>query len=267
MARRKKPFIPAQRKETMRRRAEAAATRQHAPLLQAAQGGVRQANREFRREKQSVIGADTMLQQSMNRSLAGTQKSGLTGRYKQQTLAELRAIKAGSKAAIPGLLADASAARRDAVAEARSSVATEAAKRDETAAKKYNTLLNSAISRKATAVKEKREKAGKPKLNRSAVIAAKIAMKDWAENKPIKDSYGNVIGRPQKMNPLKTPDDWRRAAASLRKQFTGFDLSEALKALAVERKRLEARRAKTRAGFEELNRKYQSGGGEVRLAR
>lgn len=144
-----------QRKQKIRRQAKAQSRRENVGTNAIAQSEIAGANRDYRREAQSARGAQRVEVSQLNQMLSSVQDSGLRGKYAAQTVNELRARKMDSISGLPFALADANAARRDAIASARSDLLASQVAQQEAFGATYNDLLSDARDAKQGKIEDR----------------------------------------------------------------------------------------------------------------
>jgi hypothetical protein len=132
------------RKQKLKQRAAAQTARENAGAGAAAKAAIGQANRDYGREVASARGAQKVEVSQLTNMLKGIGDSGLKGRYAAQTVADLRGRKMSAISSVPFAIADANAARRDAVASARSDIAEAQIQRQQDFGENYSSLLEDA---------------------------------------------------------------------------------------------------------------------------
>lgn len=216
----------------LKRRADAAAQREYAPVLQADRAAFGTARQRFRGEKQSILGATDMAEASLAQALKGLKASGLGGRYLRQATNELTARRADVAGAVPFLLSDAASERGEAIQEARTELISDRAAMQQSAAQKFNSALDEERNAASGLLKERAEDRARnkgfefdPRNLKNAQIALKTALEKWAENPMVEvEVNGEKQMVPfQQANPLKTMEQWREFAAGVDDSFNGFD--------------------------------------------
>lgn len=246
MARRRVPVVgtgqlntaqlSAEQRRIEAHRAREAARREYAPQIQADRGAIGVANKQYQSEAASARGATDAVQTSLAQALAGLKESGLSGRALQQTKAEFTSRAGDAAMSLPALLAGAGEERGKALTEARSTLAQDRAAMLTSQASKFNSALSSdrnAASSVLAAQKTKAQEAKEPDSTDEAVQNATNALKDylshWGENINVEVNGEEVPI--QQANPLKTADQWRTLAHGLEKEYDGFSLTDAVKAI------------------------------------
>jgi hypothetical protein len=211
----------------LKRRADAAARREYAPVLEAARAPIESARQGFRNEAASIRGSARMGEQSLDQALRGLASSGLKGRYLKQATQEFAARRADVASGTPYLLADARQARGEAIGEARTDLLTTRAEMKGSAASAFNQLLKEQRDKASGVLKERENESEKSsgfefdeRKLRNANIALNDALATWKSN----PEY-------QEANPLTQIDHWRHLAQQMSGIYKGFDLAEAMEVI------------------------------------
>lgn len=211
----------------LRHRADAAAQRAYAPEIAADKQAIGAVRQGFQNERDSILGATDMAQDSLTQALRGLKSSGLSGRYLRQGVNELTARQGDVASSVPFLLADAAQERNEALTTARQELTDSRAARAKSGAEMFNSLLKEKRD-EASSVLSERVEGGEGKFDPRALENADLALKDaltaWSKNVPVK--IPGQEGPPipvQEANPLRTIDDWRSFAKGLTDAYEGFD--------------------------------------------
>lgn len=196
----------------LKRRAEGAAQRAYAPQIAAKKQAIGSVRKGFQNERQSILGATDMAENSLSQALRGLGSSGLQGRYLKQATSELTARRGDVAQSIPFLLSDAAQQRNEALTGARQELTETRAARDQSAAEAFNSLLkeeredaSGALKRRAAKLGEKEEDGlSEAQLRRlgNADLALKDALAAWSQNIEVEGPEGDMVPV-QSINPLK----------------------------------------------------------------
>lgn len=249
----------------LKQRATGAARREYAPILAADQQAFGGVNRAFRNEKKSIVGATDIAQRSLSQAMKELARSGLSGRYLNQTRKELSARQGEVAQSIPFLLADAANERAEGIQEARSTLLGHQAEMQKSAATKFNSLLKEAQTSAASVAKERSEQRGNgekfdwdPLKLKNAQIALARGLDAWSKNPIVTiEVDGEEVKMPaQEALPLKTKEEWRAFAGDL--ETSGSDAAHIME---VVRRALKKRQREVRgaAGTHALATGDQSG--------
>jgi len=216
----------------LKRRSDAAAKREYAPVLAADRAAFGSANQRFRGERQSILGATNMAEASLSQALRGLKSAGLNGRYLRQATSELTARRGDVAGAVPFLLSDAAKERGEAIQDARMELISDRASMQQSAATKFNSALDEERNTASSLLKERAEDRARdgglefdPRNLKNAQIALKTALENWSENPmvPVTINGEKQMVPFQEANPLKTMEQWREFAAGVSESFDGFD--------------------------------------------
>lgn len=235
----------------LKRRSDAAAKREYAPVLAADRAAFGAANQRFRGEKRSILGATDMAEASLSQALRGLKASGLSGRYLRQATNELTARRGDVAGAVPFLLSDAASERGEAIQEARTELISDRAAMQQSAAQKFNSALDEERNTASSLLKERAEDRARsgglefdPRNLKNAQIAIQDSLAAWAKNAPVEvegpDGEKTLVPV-QKLNPLRTMEDWRTFAQGLTKQYDGFDLVDVMEVIKRALRKRESR--------------------------
>lgn len=222
-------------RKVLYRRAKRANRREYAPVLASDRAAFGEANQAYRTEAAGVRGATGMVENALAQALRGLKSSGLKGGYLKQTANELTARQGDAASAIPFLLADAQEGRTKAIGAARQQLRSDRASMLSGTAQDFDQLLKEARGAGSSLEKEREgERKSKaegttgrfdPKDLENAKLALKDALTAWSKN-PLVEGPGGEEVPLQKINPLKTKEDWLSFAAGLDHQYSGFGLAE-----------------------------------------
>ena len=216
-------------------RTREAARRESAPVLAADREAFAAAKKQYRAEAASARGATNAVESSLAQALAGLKGSGLSGRYLQQTKNEFTSRAANAASSLPFLLAGAAEERGKAFTEARSQLSQDRAAMQQSGASAFDQRLKELRGAGTTAVKEQEAdhelSKDETKSFQNATNALKDFLSQWGENIDVKDPTTGELVPIQQVNPLKTADQWKSLAHGLESHYSGFDITDAIKAI------------------------------------
>lgn len=218
-------------------RAKRAAQRKYAPVLAADRAAVRDANRGYGAEKRSILGATSMVQNSLTQALRGLKGSGLSGGYLRQVQNDLTSRQGDAAASIPFLLADAARERTEAVGDARAQLREDRAARASTTAEKFDTLLKEERGKASGVLKERRggtdsELKSDPRALKIAMLAARTGYQELLKNAGKRTEEGTEI------HPPWNDQEWRAFTLTVAKT-EGIDAVDAANAVKILRRRIQ----------------------------
>lgn len=230
-------------RRVLARRAKKAAKREYAPVLKADRRAFGAANREYKAEKQSVLGATGQVENTLADALRGLKTSGLTGGALKQAQREFTSRQADTASSIPFLLGDAAKTKKAAIVDARTALIEDQAQKGKSTAEMLNQTLKEQRTAASSELKSKEGKEAEHDKNlasdarsiRNALIVANKGYTELLQNTGKETKDGVTI------HPPKTDAEWRAFITQVAKEAEGADPVDAARAVQLLRDRLNRR--------------------------